>query len=68
MAGYDYLIVGGGMTADAAARGIRERDKLRLAPLVPPRGLALVPIPRAPHRLSSPPPVLLGGGRRVRTS
>ena len=23
---YDYLIVGGGMTADAAARGIRERD------------------------------------------
>jgi NADPH-dependent 2,4-dienoyl-CoA reductase/sulfur reductase-like enzyme len=26
MAGYDYLIVGGGMTADAAARGIRERD------------------------------------------
>ena len=26
MASYDYLIVGGGMTADAAARGIRERD------------------------------------------
>ena len=26
MARYDYLIVGGGMTADAAARGIRERD------------------------------------------
>ena len=25
MASYDYLIVGGGMTADAAARGIRER-------------------------------------------
>jgi NADPH-dependent 2,4-dienoyl-CoA reductase/sulfur reductase-like enzyme len=24
---YDYLIIGGGMTADAAARGIRERDK-----------------------------------------
>ena len=23
---YDYLIIGGGMTADAAARGIRERD------------------------------------------
>ena len=26
MTAYDYLIVGGGMTADAAARGIRERD------------------------------------------
>jgi NADPH-dependent 2,4-dienoyl-CoA reductase/sulfur reductase-like enzyme len=26
VAGFDYLIVGGGMTADAAARGIRERD------------------------------------------
>ena len=26
---YDYLIVGGGMTADAAARGIRERDPKR---------------------------------------
>jgi NADPH-dependent 2,4-dienoyl-CoA reductase/sulfur reductase-like enzyme len=26
VARYDYLIVGGGMTADAAARGIRERD------------------------------------------
>ncbi|HET9275117.1 MAG TPA: FAD-dependent oxidoreductase [Gemmatimonadales bacterium] len=26
MARYDYLIVGGGMTADAAARGIREAD------------------------------------------
>ena len=26
MAQYDYVIVGGGMTADAAARGIRERD------------------------------------------
>ena len=26
MAGFDYLIVGGGMTADAAARGIREKD------------------------------------------
>lgn len=26
MGRYDYLIVGGGMTADAAARGIRERD------------------------------------------
>ena len=26
MNSYDYLIVGGGMTADAAARGIRERD------------------------------------------
>jgi 3-phenylpropionate/trans-cinnamate dioxygenase ferredoxin reductase subunit len=26
MATYDYVIVGGGMTADAAARGIRERD------------------------------------------
>lgn len=26
MARYDYLIVGGGMTADAAAKGIRERD------------------------------------------
>ena len=26
MARYDYLIVGGGMTADAAVRGIRERD------------------------------------------
>ena len=26
MARYDYLIVGGGMTADAAARGIREED------------------------------------------
>ena len=24
---YDYLIIGGGMTADAAAHGIRERDK-----------------------------------------
>jgi NADPH-dependent 2,4-dienoyl-CoA reductase/sulfur reductase-like enzyme len=23
---YDYLIVGGGMTADSAVRGIRERD------------------------------------------
>ena len=22
----DYLIIGGGMTADAAARGIRDRD------------------------------------------
>lgn len=27
MVKYDYLIVGGGMTADAAAHGIRERDK-----------------------------------------
>jgi 3-phenylpropionate/trans-cinnamate dioxygenase ferredoxin reductase subunit len=26
---YDYLIIGGGMTADAAARGIRERDPKR---------------------------------------
>ena len=26
MAHYDYLIIGGGMTADAAARGIREAD------------------------------------------
>jgi 3-phenylpropionate/trans-cinnamate dioxygenase ferredoxin reductase component len=26
MTRYDYLIVGGGMTADAAARGIRDRD------------------------------------------
>jgi 3-phenylpropionate/trans-cinnamate dioxygenase ferredoxin reductase component len=26
VAQYDYVIVGGGMTADAAARGIRERD------------------------------------------
>lgn len=26
MAGFDYLIVGGGMTADAAARGIRNED------------------------------------------
>ena len=27
MKNYRYLIVGGGMTADAAVRGIRERDK-----------------------------------------
>lgn len=27
MKGYDYLIIGGGMTADAAARGIREIDE-----------------------------------------
>ncbi|MEO6446053.1 MAG: FAD/NAD(P)-binding oxidoreductase [Gemmatimonadaceae bacterium] len=26
MTAFDYLIIGGGMTADAAARGIRERD------------------------------------------
>lgn len=26
MAGFDYLIVGGGMTADAAAKGIRKQD------------------------------------------
>jgi 3-phenylpropionate/trans-cinnamate dioxygenase ferredoxin reductase subunit len=26
---YDYLIIGGGMTADSAARGIRERDPKR---------------------------------------
>ena len=26
MKSYDYLIIGGGMTADAAAHGIRERD------------------------------------------
>ncbi|MBB2957587.1 NAD(P)/FAD-dependent oxidoreductase [Pseudoclavibacter helvolus] len=26
MSAYDYLIIGGGMVADAAARGIRERD------------------------------------------
>jgi NADPH-dependent 2,4-dienoyl-CoA reductase/sulfur reductase-like enzyme len=29
MAHYPYLIVGGGMTADAAARGIRDRDPTR---------------------------------------
>ncbi|PPF37656.1 NAD(P)/FAD-dependent oxidoreductase [Pseudoclavibacter sp. AY1H1] len=27
MSAYDYLIIGGGMVADAAARGIRERDE-----------------------------------------
>jgi NADPH-dependent 2,4-dienoyl-CoA reductase/sulfur reductase-like enzyme len=27
VATFDYLIIGGGMTADAAARGLRERDK-----------------------------------------
>ena len=56
MTRYDYLIVGGGMTADAAAHGIREQDT---------KGTIGI-IGAEPHRAVQPPPAHQGAleGRR----
>jgi NADPH-dependent 2,4-dienoyl-CoA reductase/sulfur reductase-like enzyme len=79
MGRYDYLIVGGGMTADAAARGIRERDTKGSIGLVgadphppynrPPltKGLWKSDAPDSIWRKTEEAEVDLHLGRRVRT-
>jgi len=79
MAGYDYLIVGGGMTADAAARGIRERDSRGTIGIIgadphppynrPPltKGLWKADAPDSIWRKTEEAGVELHLGRRVRT-
>ena len=79
MARYDYLIVGGGMTADAAARGIRERDPKGTIGIIgadphppynrPPltKGLWKADAPDSIWRKTEEAEVDLHLGRRVRT-